>query len=83
MSRRFGYLISLAVVALAGCRSDGERPTSTVSPPRSNFPRGTVIPPLGFGVDLVRRGDGDASARPASFSAQSPETLQSDQIERR
>lgn len=36
-----------------GCRSRGEVDSSTVAKSRSLVPRGQVIPPAGFGVDLV------------------------------
>ena len=50
-------LVGMALPCLAagsvGCRSRGEVNSSTVAKDRSLSPRGQVIPPAGFGVDLV------------------------------
>ena len=70
---RFSVLAALAVAgASAGCRQGerraGEVDPSTVSRRRASFAPGTVIPPSGFGVDLVRRKGAtiDPSTAPAS-----------------
>ena len=42
------------MATFGGCRSDGEGVTSTVAPDLRSFPAGRVIPPVGFGVDLVK-----------------------------
>ena len=68
-------LASLAAALLmgsAGCKHGdsrrGDVDPSTVGRTRSLYPRGTTIPPAGFGVDLVRRkvATVDPSTSPAS-----------------
>lgn len=49
-----GAALSWLIGTSTGCRSRGEVDSSTVAKHRSLAPRGQVIPPAGFGVDLVR-----------------------------
>lgn len=77
---KFLGALSLSIGLLSsvtGCRSNGEGATSTLSPPRRLVPRGEVIPPAGFGVDLVKQPTrtetfkGDSTVMPARSSAES------------
>ena len=69
MNARSGLKRTLVVLALpwlavtlAGCRSRGVSEPATVAKDRSLIPRGQVIPPAGFGVDLVRSPPGRAES---------------------
>ena len=41
------------VVVSSGCRMRGDGQVSTIAKDRASMPPGRVIPPAGFGVDLV------------------------------
>lgn len=49
-----GLVMTCLAAGAAGCRSRGRIDSSTVAKDRALTPRGQVIPPAGFGVDLVK-----------------------------